>query len=231
VPLLLGAHGRGDPAGLVEGGLEVDGRPLRDGSRELGRSAAENAQRCVPVPGVVGVQPQPPVGRAVKRRERVERGADAAAVATQVPLAAQGDSEAASVDLDAAAPTQGGREQAHPDRGGADLCHRERRGQCDGWADHREPVRLSGQAAERMPQRSYRFCHPVTFPDREPARNAGVAGQKCRRSSGGSGSQPPHSNRARNASIREWARQHGHEVAVRGRIPASVLDAYRHEVG
>jgi nucleoid-associated protein Lsr2 len=63
------------------------------------------------------------------------------------------------------------------------------------------------------------------------ARRSGTGGGRRRRSSGGSGSQPPHSNRARNASIREWAREHGHEVAVRGRIPASVLDAYRHDVG
>ena len=63
------------------------------------------------------------------------------------------------------------------------------------------------------------------------ARRSGTGGGRRRRSSGGSGSQPPHSNRARNASIREWAREHGHQVAVRGRIPASVLDAYRLEVG
>ena len=63
------------------------------------------------------------------------------------------------------------------------------------------------------------------------ARRSGTGGGRRRRSSGGSGSQPSHSNRARNASIREWAREHGHEVAVRGRIPASVLDAYRHDVG
>ena len=58
----------------MEGGLEVDGRPFRDGSRELGRPAAENAQRCVPAPGVVGVQPQPAVGRAVN----VESGSNGA---------------------------------------------------------------------------------------------------------------------------------------------------------
>ena len=63
------------------------------------------------------------------------------------------------------------------------------------------------------------------------ARRSGTGGGRRRRSSGGSGSRPPHSDRARNASIREWARGHGHDVAVRGRLPASVLDAYRHEVG
>jgi hypothetical protein len=65
------------------------------------------------------------------------------------------------------------------------------------------------------------------------ARRSGTGGGRRRRSSGGSGSPPPHStyDRARNASIREWAREHGHEVAVRGRIPASVLEAYTNDVG
>ena len=63
------------------------------------------------------------------------------------------------------------------------------------------------------------------------ARRAGGLGQR-RRSNGG-GPQPQQStyDRGRNAEIREWARQHGHEVAVRGRSPASVLAAYRNEVG
>jgi hypothetical protein len=66
------------------------------------------------------------------------------------------------------------------------------------------------------------------------ARRSGTGGGRRRRSSGGGGSPPPHStyDRARrNASIREWAREHGHEVAVRGRIPASVLEAYTNDVG
>jgi Lsr2 len=64
------------------------------------------------------------------------------------------------------------------------------------------------------------------------ARQSGGGRRRRGRSSGG-GSQPPQStyDRGRNAEIRDWARQHGHEVAVRGRIPASVLEAYRNEVG
>jgi hypothetical protein len=62
------------------------------------------------------------------------------------------------------------------------------------------------------------------------ARRSGGGRPHRERSSGG-GSQPPQFDRGRNAEIREWARQHGHEVAVRGRIPASVLEAYRNEVG
>ena len=72
---------------------------------------------------------------------------------------------------------------------------------------------------------------PFVSAARRSGTGTGTGGGRRRRSSGGSGSQPPHPNRARNASIREWAREHGHQVAVRGRIPASVLDAYRHEVG
>jgi Lsr2 len=34
------------------------------------------------------------------------------------------------------------------------------------------------------------------------------------------------SDRERTTAIREWARQHGHEVSDRGRIPGTVLKAY-----
>jgi hypothetical protein len=33
-------------------------------------------------------------------------------------------------------------------------------------------------------------------------------------------------NRERNADIRDWAREHGHEISDRGRIPESVIAAY-----
>ena len=33
-------------------------------------------------------------------------------------------------------------------------------------------------------------------------------------------------DRERTAAIREWARQHGHQVADRGRIPSSIVEAY-----
>ena len=58
-------------------------------------------------------------------------------------------------------------------------------------------------------------------------------GRPQRGRSSGDGSQPSRStyDRGTNAAIREWARQHGHEVAVRGRIPAPVLKAYRAEAG
>jgi hypothetical protein len=34
-------------------------------------------------------------------------------------------------------------------------------------------------------------------------------------------------DRERTTSIREWARQHGHKVADRGRIPAAIVEAYQ----
>lgn len=44
---------------------------------------------------------------------------------------------------------------------------------------------------------------------------------------------PPRStiDRAKGAEIREWARQRGYKIAVRGRMPGWVLEAYRNEVG
>src|SRR5215213_3249665 len=44
---------------------------------------------------------------------------------------------------------------------------------------------------------------------------------------------PPRStiDRVKGAEIREWARQHGHKIAVRGRMPRWILEAYRNEVG
>jgi Lsr2 len=34
-------------------------------------------------------------------------------------------------------------------------------------------------------------------------------------------------NRERTAAIREWARQHGHQISDRGRIPKSIVEAYQ----
>ena len=39
--------------------------------------------------------------------------------------------------------------------------------------------------------------------------------------------KPARSNREETAAIRKWAREHGHEISERGRIPKSVLEAYR----
>jgi hypothetical protein len=39
--------------------------------------------------------------------------------------------------------------------------------------------------------------------------------------------KPARSSREETHAIREWAREHGHQVSDRGRIPKSVLEAYR----
>jgi hypothetical protein len=62
------------------------------------------------------------------------------------------------------------------------------------------------------------------------------AGRKAGGRSGGRGrsqrqtattEKPARSSREETQAIREWARQNGHEVNNRGRIPKSVLEAYR----
>jgi hypothetical protein len=53
-----------------------------------------------------------------------------------------------------------------------------------------------------------------------------------RRSNGGSRmTEKPATDRERTAAIREWAREHGHKIADRGRIPASVIEAYEKVAG
>jgi hypothetical protein len=39
--------------------------------------------------------------------------------------------------------------------------------------------------------------------------------------------KPARSSREETSAIRQWAREHGHEVSDRGRIPKSVLEAYK----
>ena len=65
------------------------------------------------------------------------------------------------------------------------------------------------------------------------ARRSGGSGRGRPGRAGGGGSQPAPaiSWRVQNAAIRQWARQHGHDIPRRGRLPASVLEAYRNEVG
>jgi hypothetical protein len=60
-----------------------------------------------------------------------------------------------------------------------------------------------------------------------------------RRGSSRSNGRPSGSRRSRGArtdreqtqAIREWARQHGHRVGEKGRIPANVLEAYHSQQG
>jgi Lsr2 len=54
-----------------------------------------------------------------------------------------------------------------------------------------------------------------------------------RRDSSGSPkmTQRPTTDRERTTAIREWAHEHGHKVADRGRIPSSVVEAYEKAAG
>ncbi|WP_410570422.1 histone-like nucleoid-structuring protein Lsr2 [Amycolatopsis sp. cmx-4-61] len=56
-------------------------------------------------------------------------------------------------------------------------------------------------------------------------RGAG-ASRPARSSSGGGSAAPVSTDRERNREIRAWARTNGFEVAPRGRIPKTVLEAY-----
>jgi hypothetical protein len=55
---------------------------------------------------------------------------------------------------------------------------------------------------------------------RSSGRGRGRAGQPATE-------KPARSNREETQAIREWARQHGHQVNDRGRIPKSVIEAYQ----
>jgi len=39
--------------------------------------------------------------------------------------------------------------------------------------------------------------------------------------------KPARSNREETAAVRQWARENGHQVSERGRIPKSVIEAYQ----
>jgi hypothetical protein len=58
------------------------------------------------------------------------------------------------------------------------------------------------------------------------ARKTGGRGRRNQRQTAMT-DKPVQSNREESHAIREWAREHGHKVSDRGRIPKSVLEAYK----
>ena len=56
------------------------------------------------------------------------------------------------------------------------------------------------------------------------ARRSGTA---ARSRSNGAKASPTASDREHTSAVREWARQNGHQISDRGRIPNSVLEAYQ----
>ena len=62
----------------------------------------------------------------------------------------------------------------------------------------------------------------------EAARQVGGRGAgRGRRRTQSADQKPARSNREETAAIRDWARQHGHQVNDRGRIPKAVIEAYQ----
>jgi hypothetical protein len=59
------------------------------------------------------------------------------------------------------------------------------------------------------------------------ARRSGGTARRGQRSAGASESAPTRSSREETAAIRTWARENGHEVSERGRIPKAVVQAYQ----
>jgi hypothetical protein len=57
------------------------------------------------------------------------------------------------------------------------------------------------------------------------ARKAGRRGRAPRPTVGAD--KPARANREETAAIRQWARENGHQVSERGRIPKSVIEAYQ----
>lgn len=43
---------------------------------------------------------------------------------------------------------------------------------------------------------------------------------------GRSGTRGSHSTKERNAAVRQWAREQGREIGVRGRVPRELVEAY-----
>ena len=71
--------------------------------------------------------------------------------------------------------------------------------------------------------------HDALAPFIEHGRKAGGrSGGRCRtRGQAPMTETPARSNREQTHAIREWARQNGHQVSDRGRIPKSVIEAYQ----
>jgi Lsr2 len=58
------------------------------------------------------------------------------------------------------------------------------------------------------------------------ARRASRGGGRSYSSAGRRSGRPTRSDREQTQAIREWARKNGHKVGEKGRIPATVLEAY-----
>lgn len=78
------------------------------------------------------------------------------------------------------------------------------------------------QIQEQYGQEIAGFVESSRNPD-----NAGGRGRRRGQAPSGGGNVRPQADREQLAAIREWARQNGHEVSDRGRIPGKVKEAYQ----
>ena len=69
--------------------------------------------------------------------------------------------------------------------------------------------------------------HEALAPFIEHARQIGRGSGRGRGRRQPATEKPTRSNREETHTIREWARQNGHQVSDRGRIPKSVIEAYQ----
>jgi hypothetical protein len=89
---------------------------------------------------------------------------------------------------------------------------------------------LDGKAFELdLSEKNAKKLRKALEPFLAGARRSG-GGSRGRQRGGGSASRST-SDRDRNTAIRDWARQNGRQVADRGRIPASVIEAYDKQAG
>ncbi|ALU41339.1 hypothetical protein AS188_15705 (plasmid) [Kocuria flava] len=81
-------------------------------------------------------------------------------------------------------------------------------------------IDLSAAHAERLREALRPFVAAARKATDQGRRSAGA---RSTRTSGG--------DAAKTAAIRAWARKHGHQVSTRGRIPATVREAYHAAAG
>jgi hypothetical protein len=88
---------------------------------------------------------------------------------------------------------------------------------------------LDGKAYELdLSDKNAKKLRDAVAPFVDAARRVGGRG---RRVSAAATSSATRTDRERTTAIREWAREHGHKVADRGRIPANVIEAYEKAAG
>jgi nucleoid-associated protein Lsr2 len=79
----------------------------------------------------------------------------------------------------------------------------------------------------KAPGNRIRLTDRLVRPTIGAARKARGRGRGCTPRQTVVAEKPARSNREETAAIRQWARENGHQVNERGRIPKSVVEAYQ----